>query len=148
MNYKATVALSICALMGLITAISHMSCIFLGPECFKAQLAPSALIESSRNGTLLAPIATIIISFLFILCSAFSLSATGVIKKLPFTYYALGTLAILCTIRGIATIPLSLIFIEMVTTFSLVAGFIWFVVGLLYVYGFMQYHKKTHNKAI
>jgi hypothetical protein len=42
--------LVLAALISVSTAIAHMSCIFLGPECF----APAQIIESARDGTWLS----------------------------------------------------------------------------------------------
>jgi hypothetical protein len=141
MSKKGKISLLIGALIALITAISHTSCIFLGPHCFAAQMAPPELVESAAAGTWLAPVSTLIISGSFLLCSFFTLSAIGIIKKLPFTYLALVSIAALCVLRGLGTIPLSFMFPEMVSKFSLIAGFIWFIAGLLYWYGFVEYRK-------
>ena len=142
MNTKGKIALFIGALIAFITAIAHLSCIFLGAECFEAQLAPPEMIESAKAGTWLAPVLTIVASSLFILCGLFALSAAGIIKKIPLTFFALPVIAILCTIRGLATIPLSFAFPEMVSTYSLLSGFIWFLVGVLYAFGFIHYRNN------
>lgn len=124
-----------------LTAMAHISCIFLGTECFESQMAPPEIVESARQGTWLAPIATLVVSSLFILCGLYALSGARVIKKIPLTYVALAIIAILCVIRGFSTIPLSFIFPEMVSSFSVVAGVVWLLVGFLYAYGFKHYHK-------
>ena len=124
--------------MGVVTAIAHLSCLVLGPECFKAQLAPASLVASAEAGTLFAPLATIFVSLLFLLASAYALSAMGVIPLLPLTTMALAVLAVLCLLRGFATIPLAFLLSELMTPFSVVAGVLWLVVGLCYGYGFIQ----------
>lgn len=106
-------------------------------------MAPPQLIESAKFGTWLAPIATLIVSSLFALCGLFALSGAGIMRKIPLTYLALFTIAALCLLRGLSTIPLSLTFPEVVSVFSLFSGFIWFIAGLLYAYGFMQYRKSN-----
>lgn len=131
-------ALIVAALIAIAIAIAHLSCIFLGPACFEAQLAPAVLIESSANGTWLAPIATIIVSGLFILCALFALSGAGLIRKLPLTNMTLIVIAGLCLLRGIATVPLSSLFPEMVNTYSVIAGMVWFLTGVLFAYGYLE----------
>lgn len=118
------------------TAIAHLSCLFIGPSCYKAQLAPSEIIQSAINGTLLAPVATVFVSGLFFMCALFAISGAGFVKKLPFLHPALVVISVLCLFRGVATIPSSYLFPEMVSIVSILAGFIWFVVGLLYLYGY------------
>ncbi|MEJ2612574.1 MAG: hypothetical protein P8179_21570 [Candidatus Thiodiazotropha sp.] len=136
MNKKGIIALILVALIATFTALAHLSCILLGPSCYKAQLAPSEIVQSATDGTLLAPVSTVVISALFLLCAVFAVSGAGFIKKLPLLKPVLITISGLCLVRGVVTIPFSLLFPEMVSTFSIVAGFIWFLSGILYLYGF------------
>jgi hypothetical protein len=135
---KASIGLLIAASIALITAVAHLSCIFLGAKCYEAQMAPAQIIQSSIEGTLLAPIGTLFISLLFFTCTLFALSGAGYIRKLPLLKTALISISVLCIVRGIITIPLSFIFPEMVTSFSIIAGCIWFFVGGLYFYGYVN----------
>ena len=113
-----------------------MSCIFLGESCYRSQLAPEVIIQSAVNGTLLAPVGTTFISTLFLVCAIYALSAANVIMKLPLLKTAIYSISILCILRGLATIPLSLTYPEMVTSFSIIAGAIWFISGVLFFLGF------------
>ena len=143
MDFKVKIALSLAALISVLTAIAHLSCIVLGPACFEAQMAPPALVESATNGTMLAPVATLIVAGLFIICGVFALSAIGIIKSLPYVRPALLLISVVCLLRGVATIPLSFMFAEMVSTFNLSAGFTWFITGLLFAYGY--YYAFSEN---
>jgi hypothetical protein len=138
LNKKGIIALILVALIATFTALAHLSCIFLGPSCYKAQLAPSEIIQSAIDGTFLAPVSTVVISALFLLCAVFAVSGAGFIKKLPLLKPVLISISGLCLVRGIVTIPFSFLFPEMVSTFSIVAGFIWFLSGILYLYGFIH----------
>lgn len=100
-------------------------------------MAPPELVASAAAGTWLAPVATVCISMLFILCGVFALSAAGIIRELPLTNIALLFIAGLCALRGIATVPLSFLYPDMVSTFSIVAGCIWFLSGVLFFVGFV-----------
>ena len=122
--------------IAILTAFSHMSCIVIGESCYRAQLAPEPIIQSAMNGTMLAPVGTIFISILFILCAAYALSAAKLIVQLPLLKAGIYTISTLCLFRGIATIPLSLIFPDMVSNFSIFAGVVWFIAGLLFLFGF------------
>lgn len=143
MEKTAKLSLLIGGSIAFFTAIAHTSCIFLGPTCFEAQMAPPELVQSSKKGTLLAPIATLAISGMFVLCGLYALSGAKIIKQIPLTYLALVVISGLSIIRGLSTIPLSFIFPEMVSGFSIFAGVIWFLTGLLYAYGFKHYSKTN-----
>ncbi len=142
MSCKGKIALVLAALISIATAIAHLSCIFIGPACFEAQMAPPEIVESAVKGTMLAPITTLIISGLFVCCSIFALSGAGLIKRLPYVSTVLALIAVLCMLRGIGTVPLSFLFPEMVSTFSILAGFIWFLSGLLFGYGYIYVRNK------
>ncbi|WP_063358944.1 hypothetical protein [Pseudoalteromonas luteoviolacea] len=126
----AILGLLFVALMASVTVVAHMACIPLGEACYRAQLAPEILIQSARQGTMLAPLATVLVSALFALCAAYALAGIGYIKRLPLTNLALVTIAMLCTLRGLGGVVLSLALPEMVTIFSAVASLIWFVCGV------------------
>ena len=86
--------LIIAAVIAIFTALAHMSCIFLGESCYRAQLAPELIIQSAANGSLLAPVTTTFVSSLFLLCAVYALSAAKVIMKLPPLKTAIYTISI------------------------------------------------------
>ncbi len=141
MDKLAKWALLLAALIAISTAVAHLSCIILGPDCFKAQMAPEPLVQSAIDGTWLAPISTIVVSLIFVVCGLFALSAAKIIRKLPLLNTALITIASICIVRGIATVPLSFLFPQMVSVFSLLAGAIWFITGLLFAFGFYYVYR-------
>lgn len=138
---KGKFLLFLVALISIGTAIAHMSCILLGPQCYAVQMAPPEIIESAKNGTLLAPIGTSIVSLLFVIVALYSMSSAGVIKKLPFLSVGVYVISTLCVVRGLATIPSSFIFPEMVSTFSILAGIVWFFTGIMFYLG----HKNVQQ---
>jgi len=128
-------AFVIAAVIAVFTALSHLSCIYLGASCYKAQMAPPEIVESAINGTLLAPVGTAFIASLFLLCAAYALSRAGLIRKLPLLNLGVVTIGVLCLVRGLSTVPLSMVYPEMVSTFSMVAGIVWFLTGVLFLLG-------------
>ena len=128
--------LVITAGIAILTAFSHLSCLAKGENCYRAQLAPEPIIQSAINGTMLAPVGTIFISILFILCAAYALSAAKLIVQLPLLNMGIYTISALCLFRGVATVPLSFMFPDMVSNFSIFAGAVWFVSGMLLLLGF------------
>ena len=135
-NKVGLLFLSIVAGIAILTSIAHISCVFLGENCYRSQLAPEVIIQSAVNGTLLAPVGTTFISLLFLLCAIYALSAAKIIIKLPLLKTAIYSISILCILRGLATIPLSLTYPEMVSSFSIIAGALWLISGVLFFLGF------------
>lgn len=129
-------ALILGAGIAVVTAVAHTSCMFFGPSCYQAQMAPKEIVQSAIDGTWIAPIGTIFISALFMLCAAYALSAAGIIKRLPLQGLGIYCIAALCVTRGAATLPLSFMFPDMVSNFSLLSGAVWFMTGLLFFFGY------------
>ncbi|WP_299569787.1 hypothetical protein [uncultured Shewanella sp.] len=128
--------LTLAALIAIVTAFAHLSCIYIGPQCYRVQMAPTAIIESASKGTLLAPIGTIIVSSIFITFGCYALSAAKLIRKLPLLKTGVYSIALLCVIRGLLPFQLWLCHPEKVSDLVLNVGFIWLLVGLLYFFGF------------
>ncbi|KAF7775159.1 hypothetical protein PCIT_a1283 [Pseudoalteromonas citrea] len=125
-----------CALIALFTAIAHLSCIVFGEQCYRAQLAPSAIIESAIDGTLFAPLATVVISSIFTLCALYALAGARLLPQLPLTRIAIYIIGAICVLRGLATLPLVLSHPEMANTFAIIAGVLWFLCGVSYLVGY------------
>ena len=134
------------ALIAMGNAIAHLSCIFIGPACYAAQMAPPILVESARNGTYLAPIANIFVSAIFIVLGLYALSAAGVGRKLPLLKYVIFTVATLCIVRGILPLQFWLRYPDKVNDVAFYYGVGWFVTGLLYLFGYLlcaNHHKQV-----
>ena len=80
---QGVLLLCIAAFIAFATALAHLSCIYFGPQCYSAQMAPSSLVRSAELGTLLAPLATVAVSTIFIVMAGYALSAAFIIPKLP-----------------------------------------------------------------
>ncbi|RUO25522.1 hypothetical protein CWE09_01935 [Aliidiomarina minuta] len=139
----AVFLLLIVAIIAIATAIAHLSCIYFGPQCYAAQMAPYAIIESAKSGTLLAPLGTIVVSFLFAVLAAYALSAARLIRKLPLLSVGIYSIAGLCTIRGILPLQLWLRQPDRVSDTVLYVGFVWLAVGLFCFFGFRAMNKKN-----
>lgn len=125
------------AVIAALTVIAHMACIWLGPTCFESQMAPPDIVQSARDGTLYAPIATTIVSALFLTCALYALSAAGKIRRMPFLTLGVYTIALICLLRGIAIVPINAWFPDTpLGPRDWIAGAIWFAVGLCYLLGY------------
>ena len=134
------VLLVLAALIAMGTAAAHLSCIYLGPECYAAQMAPPPIVESAINGTYLAPIGTIFASAVFVIQGLYALSGAGftgkLIDKLPLVNYAIYSITTLCIIRGLLPLQLWLRHPEKVNDTVLYVGIVWLMTGLLYLVGY------------
>ncbi len=121
-------------------AIWHILCIFGGPSWFAFARAPQKIIDSAQQGTMIAPIGTVIVSSLMFACTVFAFSAAGLIRKVPLLKSALITIAILCTLRGLIAIPMC------VTStgsdiWQIVASTVWFYVGICFFAGSIEQYR-------
>jgi hypothetical protein len=130
--------LILAAFIAIGTAIAHMSCIFVGPECYAAQMAPAQIIESAKNGTYLAPVGTILASSIFVVLGLYALSGARIIGKLPFLSLVIYTIAMLCIIRGVLPLQLWLRHPEKVNNIVFYTGTVWLITGLLYLFGYLM----------
>ncbi len=132
------------ALIAIGTALAHLSCIYFGPQCYAAQMAPEIIVKSAINGTYLAPIGTIFASGIFVVLGLYALAGLGMtnnpvgklLDKLPLINYAIYTIATLCIIRGILPLQLWLRYPEKISDVVFYVGIVWLVAGLLYLFGY------------
>ena len=119
------------------SAIWHLLCLWGGPSWFAFARAPQQIIDSAQQGTLLAPIGTIIVAGLMFLCTVFAFSAAGLIRKLPLVKPALMTIAMLCTLRGLIAIP---VFITAtgLDLWQIIASMVWLYVGIGFIAGSIE----------
>ena len=136
------VCLSIVACITVATAFAHMSCIYFGPECYSAQMAPTIIVESAKSGSLLAPVGTIIVSLVFVIFGGYALSAAKLLPKLPLRTLGIYAISALCIIRGILPLQLWVRHPDKVSSTVLIVGFVWLIVGLLYIFGFRAMNEK------
>ncbi len=122
------------------SAIWHLLCIFGGPSWFAFARAPQQVIDSAVQGTLLAPIGTIIVASLMFACTVFAFSAVGFIRKVPLLKPALITIAILCILRGLIAIP-TFVTSSGLDIWQIVASTVWFYVGICFVAGSIDQYR-------
>ena len=123
------------------SAIWHLLCILGGPSWFAFARAPQQIIDSAVQGTLLAPIGTIIVASLMFACTIFAFSAVGLIRKVPLLKSALITIAILCTLRGLIAIP-TFVTPAGFDIWQIVASTVWFYVGICFIAGSIEQYKR------
>jgi hypothetical protein len=147
MNYSVKSKLLISAgVIACASSIWHLLCIFGGPHWFAFARAPQQIIDSSQQGTLLAPIGKVIVAILMFACTVFAFSAAGLIRKVPLLKSALITISILCVLRGLMAIP-TFINSTGLDHWQIIASTVWFYVGICFVAGSIeQYSLSKSNK--
>jgi len=126
------------------SSIWHLLCIFGGPSWFAFARAPQQIIDSSQQGTLLAPIGTIVVASLMFACTLFAFSAVGLIRKVPLLKPALITIAIVCIVRGLTAIP-TFVNATGIDLWQIIASTVWFYVGICFVVGCIE--QSTSGKS-
>ena len=122
------------------SAIWHVLCIFGGPSWFEFARAPQQIIESAQQGTMLAPIGTVIVASLMFACTMFAFSAVGLIRKVPLLKSALITIATLCILRGLIAIP-TFVTPTGADIWQIVGSTVWFYVGICFLTGSVEQYK-------
>ena len=135
-NKIGVVLLLLAASIAILTAVAHLSCIFLGAQCYEAQMAPLIIVQSAQAGTLLAPLATVVIAAVFILLGCYALSGARLIKQLPLLSVGIYAISAVCILRGILPIQLWFRHPNKVTAVVLAIGLAWLFVGLCYLLGY------------
>lgn len=119
------------------TAIWHWVCILGGLSWYAFAHAPPPILESVRQGTLLAPAGAFIIGILFFSCTIFAFSGAGLIRKTPLLKSALATISLLCLVRGGVGIA-QLLLAHNLDKWELVASPVWFFCGICFLLGFVD----------
>jgi len=123
-----------------LSALWHLLCILGGPSWFVFARAPQSIIDSAQQGTLLAPVGTIIVAGLMFACTVFSFSATGLIRKIPLLKSALITISLLCILRGLIAIPF-LVTSAGLDIWQIIASSVWLYVGICFMSGSIEQYK-------
>jgi hypothetical protein len=138
MNYSVKSKLLISAgFIASASAIWHLLCIIGGPNWFAFARAPQQIIDSSQQGTLLAPIGTVIVASLMFACTVFAFSAAGLMRKVPLLKTALITISILCIARALIAIP-TFINSAGLDIWQIIASSVWFYVGISFAAGSIE----------
>ncbi|REL31607.1 hypothetical protein [Thalassotalea euphylliae] len=141
----AQISLVLAATIAFVTAIAHLSCIWLGEACYSAQMAPEVIIESAQQGTWLAPIGTVLAASIFVIIGLYNLSAAQILRPLPLYIFANYFIAAMCIIRGILPLQLWLRKPERVSEEALIAGLMWLATGVLILSGHCEMRRQQRK---
>ena len=137
--------LLLAALIAFATAVAHLSCIYFGPVCYSAQMAPPFVVKWAQAGSYLAPLAAVVVSSFFIVIGLYALSGAGLIRRLPLLKLGLYTITTVCIIRGLLGMQVWLRHQEKMDVSIFYAGIVWFVAGLLFFFGYRIQSNRSKN---
>lgn len=140
--------LVLAALIAIATAVAHLSCIYFGPECYSVQMAPPVVVKWAQAGSYLAPLAAVVVSSVFIVIALYALSGAGLIRRLPLLKLGLYTISAVCIVRGLLGMQLWLRHQEKIDASIFYAGIVWFMVGLLYLFGCRMNSSKLTKSVV
>lgn len=123
-------------------ALARVSCIWLGPECYYFQGVDIRILMSSKDSTSFAPVATLLVSSLFLISGLYALSAARVIRRLPFLKIGIFVIGIICLQRGLHAAPNLIMHPPLRNLFSISAATIWIVSGALIIWGYLSFKPK------
>lgn len=128
--------------IAILTALWHLLCIFGGLNWFVFARAPSIVIQSVQQGTLLAPILTIIIALLMFISALYAFSCAGIIRKLPWLKTATITISFLCLLRVILVVPLLWVnhFNDL---WQVIATTLWLFVGMSFLFAVINLFSES-----
>lgn len=128
-------------------SLIHLAAIAGGPEWYLFFGAPPAIVASAREGTWLAPIATLVIALLMAGCAAYACSAIGVIARLPLLRPVLAAIGALCLVRALILIPVGVFYPQLLTTFEIVASAVWGIAGIGFSVGVVATRGAVHGRS-
>lgn len=124
-------------------ALVHILAPFIGEYWYSFMRAPSIVVLSSANGTLLAPISAICIGSAMFICSLYAVSAYKESFALPFQTPMLYAISFILLARGVSIVPIYLFTSYSFNTFDLSASALWFISGV----GFLKLTRYSNGST-
>lgn len=132
-------------LISLTGVVIHIGAIFAGLSWLTFFNAPPSVIDSYKNGTLLAPVSCLIIAGLMGTCAYYAASVIGFVRR-PFLQRAgLATMSTVCCIRALLLPVLAISHPELRNVFEVVAAIVWGLAGVGFAAGFVLARTKPGN---
>jgi hypothetical protein len=135
---KGAAWIYVAATISFVGVFIHIAAIFGGPSWFQFFGAPPVIVESSRDGTLLAPVGSSLIALLMGLCGVAALSALGVLRRLPLLRLVLAFIAAICLLRAVSVVPIAVLRPDLMNTFEVIAAIVWGLAGFGFAVAFVS----------
>lgn len=121
-----------------LAALLHLGCIVFGAPWYRALGAGEQMARMDLAGHWYPTVATLVITGMLLVWTAFALSGAGVIRKLPLTRLALCAITGVYLLRGVAFAPLMAYFPGNSATFWFWSSAICFGFGVVHLVGLRQ----------
>jgi hypothetical protein len=135
MNSFASQALVFGGALSALAALAHLACIVIGAPAYRLMGAGERMARAAEARKLRPAIATLAITLVLLIWSAYALSGAGLLGPLPFTKAALVAICAAYIGRALAFPFLKPAFPENSNTFWYVSSGICGLFGLLHLYG-------------
>ncbi|MCW8876718.1 MAG: hypothetical protein OQK51_06630 [Kangiellaceae bacterium] len=139
---KIRIAFSLACSITLFGSIIHLVAPFIGEYWYSFMRAPSIIVLSSANGTLLAPISAVCIGIAMFVCSMYAVSAYKDSLILPAQTPILLVVSILFLTRGLIIAPVYFLTTYSINAFDLTSSVLWFITGASFLQLFC--HKNLY----
>lgn len=126
------------AVLSAIAAFLHLGCIAFGAPWYRFLGAGERMAQMDLAGHWYPTVATLVISGILLLWSAFALSGAGVISRLPLTRLALCAITAVYLLRGVGFVVLKPYFPGNSAAFWFCSSAICLVFGIVHLIGLRQ----------
>jgi hypothetical protein len=126
------------AAMSALAALVHLACIAFGPDWYRFFGAGEKMAKMAAAGHWYPTVATLIITAILAIWSAYALSGAGVIGRLPLLKLALCAITAVYLLRGTVFIFLMPYFPGNSTTFWITSSAICLAMGIVHLIGLRQ----------
>ena len=130
------------AVLSALAALLHLGCIVFGASWYRFLGAGEKMAQMDLAGHWYPTVATLVISSMLLLWSAFALSGAGLIRNLPLTRLALSAITGIYLLRGVAFTPLMAYFPGNSATFWFWSSATCLAVGAVHLIGLWQVWRR------
>ncbi len=130
--------LTLGAILSAVAAVLHILIVIKGASWYRFFGAGESFAVAAEQGKLWPHIATLGITLVLLIWSAYSLSGAGVLRPLPFLPLGLVVITAVYLLRGAAVFPLLLFARNKVTPFVAWSSAICLVYGIVHACGLAQ----------
>lgn len=138
MHTQKNLSLTMAAVAMFAAAALHVAALLVGPAMIAALGAPEIVVQSSQQGTMLAPLVILGIAAALAVLGLYALSGAGRLQRLPFVRFVLGAAACVFILRALA-LPAVLLLApavpEQIPLFEIYTAVLCFLIGLTFLSG-------------
>jgi hypothetical protein len=116
-------------------ALLHLAIIAGGPDWYRLFGAGERMAHMAERGHWYPPLAAIVIAALLALWAAYAFAGAGLLRRLPLMRTALLAISAVYLLRGLAVVPIALLWPALLTPFTIWSSLIVLVYGIVHAVG-------------